>query len=112
MYPVLTRIIFAGLLIFVVSSCQKELDLVEVQQPTPPPATNDGWIDYNIAKGEQYCDKNTYKPVSLTEMKFMVKFDSSAVYQTVDPDNQGDINKLYGFSDNNQDHHTNSARIG
>ena len=44
-------------------------------------------------------------------MKFMVKFDNSAIYQTVDPANQYDINKLWGFSEgiNNQ---YNSARIG
>jgi hypothetical protein len=42
----------------------------------------------------------------------MVKFDSSAIYQTIDPSNQYDINKLFGFSDNNGPHHVFSARIG
>jgi hypothetical protein len=45
-------------------------------------------------------------------MKFIVKFDSSALYQSQDPANQYDINKLYGFSDNGGDHHQYSARIG
>jgi hypothetical protein len=44
-------------------------------------------------------------------MKFVARFDTSAIYQTVNPVNQYDINKLYGFSEgiNNQ---FNSARIG
>lgn len=44
-------------------------------------------------------------------MKFFAKFNQSAIYQTIDPVNQYDINKLWGFSEgfNNQ---YNSARIG
>ncbi len=45
-------------------------------------------------------------------MKFVVKFDSTAIYSTVDPGNQDDINKLFGFSDNGMDHHRYSARFG
>ena len=45
-------------------------------------------------------------------MTFVVKFDSSAVYQTSNPENQYDINKLYGFSDNGDQHHSYSARFG
>jgi hypothetical protein len=45
-------------------------------------------------------------------MKFTVKFDSTAIYTTVDPANQGDINKLYGFADNKGHHHQFSARFG
>ena len=70
------------------------------------------FIKYTIAKGSQFCDKSTYTPVSLDSLSFIVKFDSSAIYKTVDPQNQYDINKLYGFSDNNMDHHQFSARIG
>jgi hypothetical protein len=44
-------------------------------------------------------------------MKFMTKFDNSAIYQTVDPGNQYDINKLWGFSEG-FNHQYNSARIG
>lgn len=70
------------------------------------------YVDYLIAKGAHSSDKNSYKPVTTSEMKFVVKFDSSAIYQSVIPSNQLDINKLYGFSDNNQEHHLHSARIG
>jgi hypothetical protein len=52
------------------------------------------------------------KLVKVTSMKFTVKFDNSAVYSTIDPANQADINKLYGFSDNDGHHHQFSARFG
>ncbi|WP_439882992.1 hypothetical protein ACSX1A_07445 [Pontibacter sp. MBLB2868] len=66
---------------------------------------------YIIMKGEHSCN-NGLKSVSTKIMRFEVTFDSSAVYQTLDPRNQGDINKLYGLSDCNSLHHTNSARFG
>ena len=43
---------------------------------------------------------------------FLARFDSTAIYQTQSIENQYDINKLYGFSDNNSDHHQYSARFG
>ena len=45
-------------------------------------------------------------------MRFVVKFDSSAIYTTSNAENQYDINKLYGFSDNGELHHSFSARFG
>lgn len=66
---------------------------------------------FKIQQGAHYCDQNNIKPVRISEMKFIVKFDSSAIYQTVDPENQYDINKLWGFSEDT-DNHYNSARIG
>ena len=44
-------------------------------------------------------------------MKFYAKFDQTAIYTSAIPENQYDINKLYGFSEgfNNQ---YNSARMG
>lgn len=53
-----------------------------------------------------------YAATSLNELKFAVRFDSSSIYSTVDPSNQDDINKLYGFADNNTFHHNFSARFG
>jgi len=66
---------------------------------------------FTIRKGQHYCDQNSLKSVKTAEMKFMVKFDNSAIYQTAIPENQYDINKLWGFTEgiNNQ---YNSARIG
>ncbi len=74
--------------------------------PKPTSYTN-----FTIRQGQHYCDQNTLKSVRTSEMKFMAKFDNSAIYQTVVPENQYDINKLWGFSEgiNNQ---YNSARIG
>lgn len=46
------------------------------------------------------------------EVRFEALFDETAIYETVDPRNQADINKLYGFSDCSSHHHTNSARFG
>jgi hypothetical protein len=70
------------------------------------------FVKYTIARGQQYCDQSSYVPTVYPELKFIVKFDSSAIYQTIDPANQDDINKLFGFSDNNADHHQFSARFG
>jgi hypothetical protein len=71
-----------------------------------------GFEKYTIAEGQQYCDKNSFSSIQLSELRFTVKFDSSAIYKTLDPVNQLDINKLYGFSDNNALHHNFSARFG
>jgi hypothetical protein len=99
------------------SSCQKGIEAVTIpsEHTTPPKSETGratGYIDYNIAKGEQYCDKSTFEKVEYEELKFTVKFDSSAIYKTVDTTNQSDINKLFGFSDNNTQHHEFSARFG
>lgn len=67
---------------------------------------------YSIKKGQQYCDQSTFFPVEYAELKFVVKFDSSAIYNSIDANNQYDINKLYGFSDNDSLHQVYSARFG
>jgi hypothetical protein len=114
-YPIemkmkLKPLLFAALSFLLLASCKKSLqDMVNERIE----GHNTGkFVDYLITAGGHSSDKNTYKPVTTSEMKFVVKFDSSAIYQSVIPDNQLDINKLYGFSDNNQDHHQFSARIG
>lgn len=68
---------------------------------------------FRITRGQHYSDNATYKPLSgLKSMLFTAIFDSTAIYYTASPQNQSDINKLYGFADNNQTHHAFSARIG
>ncbi len=67
---------------------------------------------YTIKSGKQYCENNIFTPAEYSELKFWVRFDSSAVYTTLLPENQFDINKLYGFADNNAHHHEFSARFG
>jgi hypothetical protein len=44
--------------------------------------------------------------------QFIARFDSSAIYRSLASENQYDINKLYGFSDNADMHHQFSARFG
>jgi hypothetical protein len=66
---------------------------------------------YTIKKG-QHSSGNHFDTQTSEVLTFEAKFDKSAIYQTVLPSNQYDINKLYGFSDCNQQHHTNSARFG
>ena len=94
---------------FLIVSCNK---IAEAVVDKTGSTTSSQFIRYTIQKGNQYCDGNTYKAVETSEMKFVVRFDSSAVYQTQSPENQYDINKLYGFSDNNAGHHQYSARFG
>ncbi len=66
---------------------------------------------YTIQQGSHNCDQSTIASVRTSEMKFKVRFNESAIYTTVLPGNQADINKLWGFSEgfNNQ---YNSARFG
>lgn len=91
------------------ASCSKMAEAI-VDKATSTPTGQ--FIKYTIEKGNQYCNNNGYKPVETTEMKFSVKFDSTAIYETLSSENQYDINKLYGFSDNNTEHHQYSARLG
>lgn len=102
----------AGLLF---ASCQKNVvDVVAAVTGKNESATttSKSFIKYTIAKGGQYCDQNSIKAVNYDQLSFVVKFDSSAIYQNLNPANQYDINKLLGFSDNNADHHQFSARFG
>ncbi len=70
--------------------------------PAPLPPANNDFIKYTIRQGQQYCDQSAFVNVAYAELKFTVKFDNTAKYQTTDPANQEDINKLFGFSDNNK----------
>lgn len=98
---------FLFVLVFILQSCSKDQNIATEQII---PAAEE-FTEYTIAAGEHYCDKTAIKPVSITQMLFKVKFNSSAIYTTIDPQNQYDINKLYGFTEG-QDPHGNSARIG
>ncbi len=94
----------------VFTGCRKAADAF-IEKSTSATSTSQ-FGKYTIQKGKQYCDGNNLKAVELTELKFAVRFDSTAVYKTAFPENQYDINKLFGFSDNNADHHQYSARFG
>ncbi len=85
---------------------QSDLPSLSVAKTLP------GFTLYTIKKGQQFCEPRNYKSINTQEMKFAVVFDSSAMYKTISVSNQEDIDKLYGFSDNNTDHHQFSARFG
>ncbi|MHA4844167.1 hypothetical protein ACX0G7_08385 [Flavitalea antarctica] len=70
------------------------------------------FIHYTIERGSHYSNRNPVIAVDYRRQQFIAVFDSSAVYRTINPANQYDVNKLYGFSDNNEHHHRNSARFG
>ncbi|HSB94248.1 MAG TPA: hypothetical protein VLC28_14085 [Flavitalea sp.] len=89
--------------------CSKHSDPVE---DMPPVSKYPGYKEYFIPKGANYSQQNEYHSFRAPELNFSAIFDSSAIYQTKDPGNQADINKLYGVSDGNTHHQDNSARFG
>jgi hypothetical protein len=103
-------IFFGSILLFSLLSCDKSQEaIVTINHPA---VSTPQFIKYSIRAGQQYCDQSVYKQTNYTELKFIVKFDSTAIYQTIAADNQYDVNKLFGFSDNNDEHHHFSARFG
>lgn len=99
--------------LFALASCEKSVEtLEEVPVATTKPPLERSFVNYTIEKGQQFCNDNNFIAVQYDELRFKVKFDSSAVYYTSNPSNQSDINKLFGFSDNNAQHHQFSARFG
>jgi hypothetical protein len=116
MLPGFRNIFCSFLLVVLFMACTKSVEENKDNPSSviapPPVPTTPGFIDYLIKKGNQFAEQNVFKPVEIQEMKFLVKFDSSAIYQTIDPINQFDINKLYGFADNDSLHHVYSARFG
>lgn len=96
--------LIAGLLaLSLLNSCSKE----NINQDD----LSDGYVEYIIAAGDHSCNKSSIKKLNIATQYFTVLFDSSAIYNTIDPENQLDINKLYGFTEGT-DPHYNSARIG
>jgi hypothetical protein len=102
--------LYLFLVAIVLASCTKNSD--DRVASLSSNSTTGQFFKYTIQAGNQYCDGNSYRAIELSEMKFIVRFDSTAIYQSKLPENQYDINKLYGFSDNNTDHHQYSARFG
>lgn len=100
-----------SLCILLFSGCEKET-LSSIENSDKDHSSLIPFIQYTIRQGQQFCDKSTFAPVEYSELKFVVKFDSSAIYNTLNSSNQYDINKLYGFSDNDSAHHRYSARFG
>ena len=108
-------IVIASLAMLSLAACKKNMVSLPGNLAAKMPVTSkdtNSFVKYTIAQGGQYCDNNWYETVKYRQLSFKVKFDSSAIYQTRLASNQTDINKLYGFSDNNALHHVYSARFG
>ncbi|MBX0332050.1 hypothetical protein K3G39_02250 [Pontibacter sp. HSC-14F20] len=105
---IIRRFFVAASLVLIAVSCEVETTtLTETDSNIPePPATT-----YTIKKGG-HTGQSQFRLVDTTTIRFEATFDSSAIYNTAIPNNQADINKLYGLSDCDTDHHTNSARFG
>ncbi|MBC7689635.1 MAG: hypothetical protein H7211_15810 [Aquabacterium sp.] len=100
------NILLATGFLMLLIGCKKQPEINAVEIIALPAS----YTNYTILQGQYYCDKSTPKLFAATKMSFKIKFDSSAIYQTVDPVNQYDINKLFGFSEGDN-HHLNSARL-
>lgn len=101
------RFLTSALVLLLLYSCQKSPDAI----PANPPVTGN-FIKYSIKAGAHYTGQNNFTPVETEELTFTARFDSSAIYESTTAENQYDINKLYGFSDNGTGHHQYSARFG
>lgn len=66
---------------------------------------------YHIRKGQHYADGIHVGVYFGNDLKFKARFNETAIYNLGNT-NQGDTNKLYGFSDCLSQHHENSARFG
>lgn len=98
-------------LLLTLLSCNKSAE-PKVDDDTNSTDNNSEFVKFTIPFGQQSSDKNVFKQTEYAEQKFIVKFNNSAIYTTIDTANQYDINKLYGFSDNNAHHQQFSARFG
>jgi len=67
------------------------------------------WI-FKIPKGKHHST-NKIKTINRDCIDFELLLTSSCKYQTINPVNQWDVNKIFGFSDGDG-HQRNSARIG
>ncbi len=99
---------FISICVISILSCTKEQENATITEA----ATSSPFKTYTIDSAAHFCNDNNFVLTSISELKFKVKFDSSAIYTTADINNQDDINKLYGFADNNTQHHQYSARFG
>ena len=103
------KILFYSALLLLTCCSKQEDHLIET---IPQNSDAADYTKYVIKKGEHYSNLSIYKAIEITALNFTAKFDSSAIYTSKEKINQHDINKLYGFSDNNAHHHEVSARFG
>lgn len=117
------RLVLTGILILAITvsltSCEKdaagevgpeirEATIAHEARKVKPTA----YTTYLIRAGQHSSTNNSFKSVRTNTMRFEAIFDQSAIYTSIDPVNQWDINKLYGMADCSSSHQTNSARFG
>lgn len=95
-------------LLTVTTSCQLITEAAGIDVSPEP----DTAIIYTIQKGSHSSTNSSFKKINIKKLRFEVTFDSSAIYTSGKPENQFDINKLYGVSDCSSHHQQNSARFG
>ena len=101
--------IYIAILLIVFSSCEKEGG----SNPEPVvPDPGHPWVTHLIRSGQHQSDLSGFHSFASDSLSFRLVFDSSAVYQTTDPQNQMDWNKVLGFADCGSFHHENSLRLG
>jgi len=71
---------------------------------------DENWSIFKINSGD-HSSSNSLEFTRKSTWQFKFQFDSSAIYTSVDPINQWDVNKLIGVSDGGL-HQKNSARFG
>lgn len=98
--------ILGGLLLL---ACSKDQHFVKDDSN---PSIHKGFTEYFIGKGQHYSAQSAQIVLNTPGIKCDVIFDSSAIYQNIEINNQLDVNKLIGFSDCGAGHHENSARLG
>jgi hypothetical protein len=104
------HILFFAMLAAVFSCGKPEVPESENDEPGNPDIS--AFEKYVIKKGNHFAEQSRVVVLSGNGVNCKVMFDSTAVYSTTAANNQGDVNKLIGFSDCNTDHHENSARLG
>lgn len=87
---------YLTILLIVLSSCVKK-------------DSSEFWI-FKIKEGK-HRSTNKVKTINRDNVHFELLLTNSCEYETIDPVNQWDVNKIFGFSDGGG-HQKNSARIG
>jgi len=86
---------FISLLFF---GCEKYEDIV-------------GYHEYIVKEGTHFSKGKTLDELTSSVLTYDVIFNETAIY-SIGSVNQFDVNKLFGFSDCNNNHQVNSARFG
>jgi hypothetical protein len=97
-----------SVLLFLAFSCEKPAIEILTNKATTT------FTNYKITQGQHYANNDSTLLLSTNykQLTFICKFDNSAIYNTTLKEHQGNINKLYGFADNNRHHQKFSARFG